>query len=138
MIAIYPISDGYQIVAILHILAVIVAFGPLFLYPSLRRAGETQTIAKLHMRMSFPALVLVWVLGMGMTGMSDDTFKVSPPWIVLAILAWLALVGVSWLLIRPALTDTSEAATARLAAGTGVTHLLLVVTLYLMVFKPGW
>jgi hypothetical protein len=44
---------------------------------------------------------------------------------------------VSWFLIRPSLTDTSEAARSKLAMGSGVTHLLLVVGLYLMVFKPG-
>lgn len=138
MLAIYPISNGYKIMAILHLVAVIAAFGPLFLYAPLRRAGEIQTIAKLHMRLAFPALVLVWVLGMGLTGMSDDAFKVSQTWIVLAILAWVVLAAVSWFLIRPALTDTSQTAIARLSAGVGVTHLLLVVTLYLMVFKPGW
>ena len=31
--------------ALPHILAAIVAFGPLFLYPGLRKAGETSTIA---------------------------------------------------------------------------------------------
>jgi len=45
---------------------------------------------------------------------------------------------VSWFLIRPAITDPSEKATSMLAAGTGITHLLLVVALWLMVFKPGW
>ena len=44
---------------------------------------------------------------------------------------------VSWFLIRPALTDTGATARSRMASGIGVTHLLLVVILYLMVFKPG-
>ena len=44
---------------------------------------------------------------------------------------------VSWFMIRPALTDTSETARGRLASGIGITHLLLIVMLYLMVFKPG-
>ena len=77
MIAILPISNGYKILGILHIIAVVVAFGPLFLYPSLRRAGETATIAKMHMRLTLPAMALVWVLGMGLAGASDDAIKVS-------------------------------------------------------------
>jgi uncharacterized membrane protein len=138
MIAILPISNGYRIMGILHIVAVVAAFGPLFLYPSLRQAGETATIAKLHMRLALPAMALIWVIGMGMAGMSDDAIKVADTWVALSILIWAVLMLVSWFLIRPAITDPSEKATSMLAAGTGVTHLLLVVALYLMVFKPGW
>ena len=137
MLAILPISNGYKILGILHIIAVVVAFGPLFLYPSLRRAGETATIAKMHMRLALPTLVLVWVLGMGLSGASDDAIKVSDGWVSAAILIWVVLVAVSWFMIRPAITDQSERATSLLAAGTGISHLLLVVAMWLMVFKPG-
>lgn len=138
MLAIYPISTGYEILGLLHILAAIVAFGPLFVYPGLHRAGELTTIAKLHMRMTFPALVLVWVLGMGLVGMSDKTFEVSQTWIVLATIAWALTLAVSWFLIRPAVTDDSPKARSQLAMGTGISHVLLVVALYLMIFKPGY
>jgi uncharacterized membrane protein len=137
MIAILDISTGYRIVGLLHILSAVVAFGPVFLYPALHRAGQTETIAKLHLRMSLPALVVLWVLGMGLAGMSEDAYKVSQTWLVLSIINWVILMVVSWFLIRPSLTDTSEAARSKLAMGSGITHLLLVVGLYLMVFKPG-
>jgi uncharacterized membrane protein len=137
MIAILDLSTGYRIVAMLHILSAVVAFGPVFLYPALHRAGQTETIAKLHMRMVLPALVIIWVLGMGLAGMSEDTYKVSQTWLVLSIINWVILMVVSWFLIRPSLTDTSDAARSKLAMGSGITHLLLVVGLYLMVFKPG-
>jgi uncharacterized membrane protein len=136
MLAIYPISTGYQIMALLHIAAAVVAFGPLLVYPTLRDAAP-QRLAKLHMTMTFPALVLLWVIGMGMAGMSDDTFKVSQTWLVLAIVDWVILVVVSWFLIKPAITDTSESARAKFSAGTGVTHLGMVVGLILMIWKPG-
>ena len=55
----------------------IVAFGPQFFYPALQRAGAGTTIAKLHLRLSLPALAIVWVLGMGMVGMSDEVWKMS-------------------------------------------------------------
>ena len=108
MLAILDISTGYQIMGLLHILAAIVAFGPLFLYPSMQRAGASATIAKFHLRLSLPALALVWVLGMGMVGMSDEVWKMSQTWIVLALIGWVVLMVVSWFMIRPALTDTSE------------------------------
>jgi uncharacterized membrane protein len=137
VLAIWDFSTGYQIVGTLHVLAAIVAFGPLFVYPSLQRAGAGATIARLHLRLALPALVLVWVLGMGLVGMSEEAFKMSQTWIVLSLIGWVILMVASWFLIRPSLTDDSEAARGRLAAGVGVTHLLMVVILFLMVFKPG-
>lgn len=127
----------YRILLMLHVLAAVVAFGPLFVYSSLRRAGATQTIAALHLRLSFPALVAVWVLGMGLIGTSDEVWEFSQTWIVLSIIGWVLLMTASWFLVRPALSDSSDAAAGRLGMGIGVTHLLVVVMLYLMVFKPG-
>jgi uncharacterized membrane protein len=131
--------DGnlYRIVLIAHLVAATAAFGPLFLYPRLRRAGETSAIAQLHMRFVFPSLVALWVLGMGLAGLSDDVWKVSQTWLTLAIVDWVAALAVSWFLIRPAIEDRSEAATSKFAAGVGISHVLLVIGLYLMVFKPG-
>lgn len=137
MTGILDISTPYQIMGLLHILAAIVAFGPLFMYPGLRKANETATMASLHMKLVFPALILMWVLGMGLAGMSEDTYKVSQLWLSLSIVNWVVLVAVSWFLIRPAITDSSQAAIARLAAGTGITHLGLVIGLVLMIWKPG-
>ena len=137
VIAILLDTTPYRIMAMLHILAAVVAFGPLFLYPGLRKAGETATIAAMHMRLVFPALVVLWVLGMGLAGMSEDAYKMSQLWLTLSILNWVVLVAVSWFLIRPAVSDPSESATSKLAAGTGITHLGLVVGLALMIWKPG-
>lgn len=137
VIAILLQTTPFRIMALVHILAAVVAFGPLFLYPGLRKAGETQTMAATHMRLTFPALIVLWVVGMGLAGMSEDAYKMSQLWLTLSILNWVVLVAVSWFLIRPAITDTSEGATSKLAAGTGITHLGLVVGLVLMIWKPG-
>lgn len=137
MLAIFPISNGYKILGLFHILAVVIAFGPLFLYPTLHRAGQSQTIARLHLMMALPALVLVWVFGMGLVGMSDDAVEMTETWIVLSLIGWVLAMVVSWFLIRPALTDRSATARSRLSAGIGITHLLLLVIVILMVFKPG-
>jgi hypothetical protein len=123
--------------ALAHIAAAIVAFGPLMLYPSLRRNGETQAMAASHMKMTFPALVLLWVLGMGLAGMSEDAYKMSQTWLSLSLIDWAIMVAVSWFLIRPAITDTSDAARGKLAAGVGITHLGVVIGLALMIWKPG-
>ena len=85
MIAVLLQSFGYRSMALLHILSAVIAFGPLFLYPGLRRAGESRTIASMHMRLTFPALVVLWVLGMGLAGMSQDAYKMSQLWLALAL-----------------------------------------------------
>ena len=128
---------AFRLMALLHIAAAIMAFGPLMLYPSLRRSGETQTMAASHMRMTFPALILLWVLGMGLAGMSEDAYKMSQTWLALSLIDWAILVAVSWFLIRPAIVDTSDTAKSKLAAGVGITHLGMVVGLVLMIWKPG-
>jgi uncharacterized membrane protein len=137
VLAIQPISNGYEVLGLLHILAVVAAFGPLFLYPTLQRAGASQAVAKLHLRLVLPALTLVWVLGMGLVGMSKDSIELSETWILVSLIGWVILMLVSWFLIRPALTDASAAARGRMASGIGITHLLMVVIVALMVFKPG-
>lgn len=120
-----------------HILAVVVAFGPGLLYPALRKAHQSSVIAALHMRMTLPALIVLWVLGMGLAGMSDDAYKMSQTWLALSLANWAVLVGVSWFLIRPSLVSDDESANSKLAMGTGLTHLGLVVGLVLMIWKPG-
>jgi hypothetical protein len=137
VIAILLDTTPYRLMVMVHILAAIVAFGPLFLYPGLRKAGEVHTIATTHMRLTFPALVVLWIAGMGLAGMSEDAYKMSQLWLTLSILNWVVLVAVSWFLIRPAISDPGESARSRFAAGTGITHLGLVVGLFLMIWKPG-
>ena len=43
--------DRVPILGLLHVLAVIGAFGPLLIYPSMQRAGAGATIAQLHLRL---------------------------------------------------------------------------------------
>ena len=50
----------------------------------------------------------MWVLGMGLAGMSEDAYKMSQLWLSLSIVNWVVLVAVSWFLIRPAITDTER------------------------------
>lgn len=136
MLAILPISTTYQVFGLLHVLTAILAFGPLFVYPRLHRAGATQAIAGLHMKLVIPALFLSWVLGMGLAGIGEWSIG-SNPWMIASILLWAVALAANWFLVRPALSDTSAEATSKLSAGVGVNHLVLVVTLYLMIFQPG-
>jgi uncharacterized membrane protein len=127
----------YKILLVLHILAVIGAFGPLFLYGRVARTGSTAEMARFHMRSAFPPLVFIFVFGMGLIGLSDGNYSFGQTWIILSFLIWAVLVAVSWFMVRPALRDESDRARSRLAAGIGITHLGMVVAVALMVFRPG-
>jgi len=129
-------NDLYRILYFAHLLTAVAAFGPLFLYPRLQRAGETAAVARLHMRLVFPALVLMWVAGMGMAGVGKISLA-GTPFVTATIVLWLIALVASWFLIRPALTEPDEGARSKMAMGVGITHLVLVVALYLMIFKPG-
>lgn len=137
MIAILESTDTVtRVLYLVHILSAIAAFGPLFLYQRMQRAGETSAIAALHMKLTFPALVVLWIAGMGMAG--TQKIALGGTWFVsIAIVLWLVALLVSWFMIRPAITDRSEQAQKLFAAGIGITHLILVISLYLMIFKPG-
>ncbi|MBM3683045.1 MAG: hypothetical protein FJW83_00685 [Actinobacteria bacterium] len=128
-------STAYKIQLILHVLMAVVAFGPLFVLPRLHRA-DADAAAKFHLRVSLPALVLTWVFGMGLMGLSDKAWGFGQLWIDLSTLLWVVLVAVAAAVIAPGLRKGAEGR-ARVAAGMGVSHLLVVVVLALMVFKPG-
>jgi hypothetical protein len=143
LLAITPFSTGSKIVGALHIASVVAAFGPMLVYPTLRKAGDTRALARIHMRVVMPAMFAMWVFGMGLAGLSkpdgadDPVFKVSETWLTLAIIDWAILMAVGWFLVRPSINDASERATSRFSAGIGITHLGLVVGLVLMIWKPG-
>jgi uncharacterized membrane protein len=129
-------NDLYRILYLVHVLSAIIAFGPLFLYPRLQRAGDAGDVARLHMRLVFPALVVLWIAGMGMAGVGEISLA-GTPFVTATILLWLIALVVSWFMIRPALKDSSDDTRRIMTAGIGITHLILVVSLYLMIFKPG-
>lgn len=146
------IDTGYKIMLLLHILAVVVGFAPAWLTPVMVRLtanGDRAAADGLEssiLRFSLPGLVLAGLLGFGLAGMSkvpgadEPLYKMSQPWLMVAILLWLVLLAVVVFVTRPAIKafrDGDAKARGLVMAGTGVTHLILVVMLYLMIFKPG-
>tara|TARA_B110000459_G_scaffold203180_1_gene258630 strand:+ start:250 stop:693 length:444 start_codon:yes stop_codon:yes gene_type:complete len=124
-----------KLLYLIHVLSIVAAFGPLFLYPRMQRAGETSAMAALHLKFVFPALILLWVVGMGMAGVNKFALA-EMWWITITIALWIGSVAVSWFLIRPAISDTSDDAKKKMSMGIGITHLILVASLVLMIFKP--
>lgn len=139
-------STGYKIVLLIHVLAVIVGFAPLWLTPVMIRltaAGDKAAADGLEvsiLRFSLPGIGLAGILGFGLAGMSEKVFKVSQAWLSISAVLWIVLLAVLFFVARPAIRafrDGDVAARGRIMMATGIGHLILVVTLYLMIFKPG-
>ena len=135
-------DTGYRVMLLLHILAVIVAFGPLFFMPMLARSsqgGGHSTLTYLQ-RFSTPAVVLAGFFGMAMLGMSDKIYKFDQTWVSIALAVWVIQVALFVFGMLPAQrkADAGDAvAVQRLPMFTGLIHLTLLVMLYLMIWKPG-
>ncbi|MBJ7307202.1 MAG: hypothetical protein JHC63_04955 [Acidimicrobiia bacterium] len=139
-------STGYKIVLLIHVLAVIVGFAPLWLTPVMIRltaAGDKAAADGLEvsiLRFSLPGIGIAGILGFGLAGMSEKVFKVSQTWLSISAVLWIVLLAVLFFVARPAIKafrDGDVAARGRIMMATGIGHLILVVTLYLMIFKPG-
>lgn len=138
-------STGYKILLLVHILAVVIAFAPGWLTPIIlrvagpedKRAADAMGLAVL--RLSLPFVAVAGILGFGLIGMSDKTYKMSAGWVSIALVLWLVQLAVLFFVARPAfkaLAAGDLAARGRVMMATGVGHLILVVMLYLMIFKP--
>ena len=139
-------STGYKIVLLIHVLAVIVGFAPLWLTPVMIRltaAGDKAAADGLEvsiLRFSLPGIGLAGILGFGLAGMSEKYYKMSQAWLSIAAVLWVVLLALLFFVARPAIKafrDGDAAARGRIMMVTGISHLILVVTLYLMIFKPG-
>lgn len=150
MLAAYR-ETGYNVMLFLHILTALVAFAPTFVHPLLanrtkaldatNRGKVFGMIAGDGRRIYAPALILTGLFGFAMQGMSDDVIEVGQTWFWLAIVIWIAMNGVWHALVLPAeraVAAGDETAAKRVDTGGLIITAMLLVTLYLMVFKPGF
>ena len=143
-------DTGYNVVLFIHILAVIVAFSPAFVWPfvsvKLKKQGKPvgpaigELAAGNTVKVHGPALAIAGIFGFGLVGMSKKLYTFSDPWISAAMLLWFIMLGVIFGLMLPAEKKAAagdESADKLVSMAGGIMHLLLVVVLYLMIFKPG-
>jgi uncharacterized membrane protein len=149
-------TTGYKILLLLHILSVIVAFAPAFVWPivsvKLKKEGKPvgpaigDLAANNTYKIHGPALVLVGIFGFALVGMSKPAggdvaaWKFSQPWVSVAMLCWFLMLGLVFGVMGPAEKKAhagDEGAEKIISAVGGVLHLLLVVVLAMMIFKPG-
>jgi uncharacterized membrane protein len=144
-------GDGvYKLLYLGHIVALLVAFAPAVIHPLLsaqaKGRGEaslvelTGSLAANGRRLHFPALVVLGGLGLGLVIVGDNVWGFDQAWVSLALLVWLAMCGVVSGLLLPAerkLAAGDLAAERQVALGGQITTVLLLVMLYLMIWKPG-
>jgi hypothetical protein len=145
-------STGYKVMLLVHILAVVIAFAPAWLTPILLRVagngdkGVADAMGLAVLRLSLPFVAIAGIVGFGLAGMSkpegggEALYKMSQAWLSIAIVLWIVQLAVLFFVARPgfkALAAGDASARGKVMASTGVTHLILVVMLYLMIFKPG-
>lgn len=150
-------SPGYNIVLILHLLFMVVAFAPAFVWPVLNRLQRTRAAVDgadvddrvtpgavghvVDPMMHGASLVLTGAFGMILVLMSNDVFEFSQTWISIAFVLWFAMMLVFFVGLVPAqkgVRDARAGADSRLAMTYGGLHLLLALEIIVMVWKPGF
>lgn len=141
----------YNVVLLIHIVAFLTAFAPAVINPLLERhfasnggdpvlktwAGFTTDYTR---RIALGSLVVLLLTGVAMILLSDDVIEFSETWISAAFLVWFAIAGVvSAMILKGERLVASGDMTGRalIAKGGPIATVLLLVMLYLMIFKPG-
>ena len=145
------ISDNpYRIFFLLHIVSVVAAFAPMVIHPVMgaqaKADGETSLravsgyMAANGRRVHLPALVALGGFGVALVLESDPVWAFDQVWVSLALLAWLAIGAVVVAVLMPAerrLAGGDLEAEKRVQQAGPVVTILLLVILYLMIWKPG-
>ena len=154
----------YRVVLLLHIATVIVGFGGVIAHGAynaraFRGAGGPAGVlfgaTKGTGKIAEYAIYAVLPLGIVLIAISDDAFGMGDPWVSASFVVWFAMVGALHGAIRPATRTMAEraaeiapdaaldadpeatAASKKLMIGEAATQLLIVIALFLMIWKPG-
>jgi len=142
------------VLAILHVVGAVFIVGPLAILPmtGLRavragHAGQVSTLAKSTAIMTYLS-VLVIVFGFGLMGVADPKYDLSiaTSWIWISLVAWAIAVVLTLVLVVPSLKraaagladggQADRSSYPRIAMGSGISSLLLLLIVVLMVWKP--
>ena len=150
VLAARPGDFAYDIVLLIHIISFLVAFAPAAINPLLdahfsKHADDAtmRTWARFTStytsRIALGALGLLFITGVIMV-LQFDGWEFSQTWISLAFLVWFAIGGVVSAMIlkgEKEMADGDMGGRDRVKLGGQIGTVLMVVMLYLMVFKPG-
>lgn len=144
---------------VLHVVSAVFIVGPMAILPmtgmrAIRAGQGTQAAVLAKSTSVFTWLsLLVAFFGFGVMGLSSakDNFSVTTPWILASVILYLAALGLNLFLVVPAMRAAADRLQgsggegsetsgrkeySRIAMGSGLASLLLVVVVVLMVWKP--
>lgn len=151
-------SFGYNLVLLLHIVAVIVGFGGVvwagvYNAKAMKSGSAAANISTVNFevnKISEYAIYLVPIFGIGLIGLSGGVYKFSQAWVSASFALYIVGVGVAHGLLIPSHRKLNAALSAggpsspevasinqRLAIGGAVNDVVLAVILILMIWKPG-
>jgi len=156
------VDPGYKIVLFLHILAVVLAFGPTFGYglfasiaPRHPRATPAilEGIQKCDRYLVNPGMIVLLLAGIGLLASSDGAWDVSDAFVGVGFLAIIVLFGLQHGFFQPQVAKAKTVAERDLKAGDtlspefeaiseklgkvgGLAGLIVVVTIFFMTYKP--
>ena len=156
------VSADYKIALFLHILAVVLAFGPTFGYgilfsvlPDHPRSTPAVIagVQKIDRYLVSPGLVVVLLAGVYLMIASDDAWDGSEAFITVGFIAIVALFGLQHGFFRPqtakaralaerdlkagdTLSEEFEEVSRRLGTVGPIAGLIVVVTIFFMSYKP--
>jgi hypothetical protein len=146
-------GGAYKVFLALHLLAVVVGFGPWFLNGLIparaagAEAGEGRALNRANLQVSTVsqyAIYAVVIFGAATLGSAHKhTIDFGDTFVWLGIIIWVAIVGILHGMILPAQRELAEgkgdraALTQRQSLGAALLNLLVVVAIVLMVWAPG-
>jgi hypothetical protein len=125
------VSTTFKFFLLLHILSVIAAFAPAVVSLLPGNRGTAVAAARTYYA---PALILAGLFGILCVVTSDDAFKFDQTWVSLALLVWIAMNGVFHAIVLPGRRVSSV---TQVDNGQAIMTILLVIMVYLMIWKPG-
>lgn len=131
--------------SVLHVVTAVFLVGPMAILPmvgmrDLRTGDGHQAVALGRSTNVFSlASLLVVLFGFGLLGISDYEF--TTPWVLISLIVYLVALALNLMVVVPAMQGAAEAtdregAYKRIAMGSGISTLLLLVAVVLMVWKP--
>jgi len=156
------VSADYKIALFLHILAVVLAFGPTFgyaLFASVATQHPRATpailtgIQRCDRYLVNPGLIVLLIAGIYLLVASDSAWETSDVFVSVGFLAIIVLFGLQHAFFQPqvrkakelaerdlkggdALSDEFEAVTERIGRVGGIAGLIVVVSIFFMSYKP--
>lgn len=148
------------LISILHVAGAVFIVGPMAILPmtamrAVRAGNGAQVAVPAKSTTIFAWLsLLVFVFGFGAMSMAPDEYELSvtTPWILWSIILYVIAFALTLFVVVPSMKKAAEALTAgtgtgaggeapkasypAIAAGSGVSSLLLLAVVVLMVWKP--